>query len=194
MNTKKTLTVLALGTAAVAAPLWLRRRGEGRDGVIGTSLLVERPADEVWQAWRRLEDLPRHLRHIERVELLEGRRSRWTGVAPGGRRIEWEAEIVEETPGRRLAWASLPDSQVRHRGELEVLPSGDGASILQVVIDVEGGRGVAGFAAAHLDGITRRTVREDLRRFKSRMEAGEVPRTDGQPTGERAAIDPTNPL
>lgn len=194
MNKTKTLTVLALGTAAVAAPLWLRRRGEGRDGVIGASLLIERPADEVWQAWRRIEDLPRHLRHVERVVLLGGDRSRWTGVAPGGRRLEWEAEVVEETPGRRLVWTSLPGSEVRHQGEVEVLPSGDGAAILHVAIDVEGGRGLAGKAAAHLDGLTRRTLREDLGRFKSLMEAGEVPRTDGQPTGERPAIDPTNPL
>jgi uncharacterized membrane protein len=194
MNKTKTLTVLAVGTAAVAAPLLLRRRAHGRADVLGASLLIERPADEVWQAWRRLEDLPRHLRHIERVELLGGDRSRWTAVAPGGRRLEWEAEIVDETPGERLAWSSLPDSDVHHRGEVEVLPSGDGASILQVVLDVEGGRGLAGMAAARFDSLTRRTLREDLRRFKSRMEAGEVPQTAGQPTGERSAIDPTNPV
>lgn len=191
---KKTLTVLALGTAAVAAPLWLRRRAEGRDGVIGASLLIERPADEVWQAWRRIEELPRHLRHVERVEPLGGGRSRWTGVAPGGRRLEWEAQVVEETPGRRLVWTSLPGSEVRHQGEVEVLPSGEGAAILQVAIEIEGGRSLAGLAAAHLEGLTRRALREDLGRFKSRMEAGEVPRTDGQPTGERPAVDPTNPL
>lgn len=194
MSTKKTLTVLALGTVAVAAPLWLRRRGAGSDGVIGTNLLIERPADEVWRAWRRLEDLPQHLRHVERVEVLDGGRSRWTAVAPGGRRLEWEAEIVEEAPGRRLAWSSRPGSDVSHHGEVEVLPTGDDAAILRVAIDVEGDRGVAGRAAARFESLTLRTLREDLRRFKSRMEAGEVPRTDGQPTGVRSAIDPTNPF
>jgi uncharacterized membrane protein len=204
---KKTLTAVALGTAAVAAPLLLRRKGGGDSGAVATSLRIERPADEVWRAWRRLEDLPRHLRHVERVESLDGdgsvenagsvdnagRRTRWTGVAPGGHRVEWEAEIVDETPGRRLAWASLPGSEVRHRGEVEVEPLGDDASILRVAIDVEGG-GLVGQAAARLEPLTRRTLREDLRRFKSLVEAGEVPRVDGQPTGERSAIDPTNPF
>lgn len=190
---KKALTAVALGTAAVAAPLFLRRRN-GHDGVIATSFLIERPADEVWRAWRRLEDLPRNLAHLERVETLDDRRSRWTAVAPGGRRVEWEAEIVEETPGRRLVWASLPGSEVRHHGEVEVLPAGDGASVLRVAIGVEGGRSLAGAAAARLQPLTRRALREDLRRFKSRLEAGEVPRVAGQPTGGRSALDPKNPF
>lgn len=192
---KKALTAVALGTAAVAAPFLLRRRREG-GGAVETNFLIERPADEVWQAWRRLEDLPRHMRHVERVETLDadGRRSRWTAVAPGGRRVEWDAEIVEETPGRRLAWASLPGADVHHHGEVEVEPRGDGAAVLRVAIDVEGGPSAVGWAAAHLAPITRRTLREDLRRFKSLLEAGEVPRVDGQPTAARSAIDPTNPF
>jgi uncharacterized membrane protein len=161
--------------------------------VIATSFLIERPADEVWRAWRRLEDLPQNLAHVERVETLDDRRSHWTAAARGGRRVEWDAEIVEETPGRRLVWASLPGSEVRHHGEVEVLPAGDGASILQVAIGVDGGRSVVG-AAARLQPLTRRALREDLRRFKSRMEAGEAPRVAGQPTGERSTFDPTNPF
>lgn len=124
---KKALTAVALGTAAVAAPLLLRRR-DGRGGVIATSFLIERPADEVWRAWRRLEDLPQNLAHVERVETLDDRRSHWTAVA------------------------------------------------------------------ARLQPLTRRALREDLRRFKGRMEAGEAPRVAGQPTGERSTLDPTNPF
>jgi hypothetical protein len=37
-------------------------------------------------------------------------------------------------------------------------------------------------------------VQEDLRRFKSLMEAGEIPTTDGQPAGKRSAINPHNPF
>jgi hypothetical protein len=39
-----------------------------------------------------------------------------------------------------------------------------------------------------------RQMHEDLRRFKSLLEAGEAPTTEGQPTGERGLIDLRNPL
>jgi hypothetical protein len=37
-------------------------------------------------------------------------------------------------------------------------------------------------------------VHEDLKRFKELMETGEIPTTQGQPHGERGAIDLKNPL
>lgn len=191
---RKTLTLTALGAAAVAVP-WLlarRRRGERE---ISASWIVERPPDEVWQRWRRLDELPRYLRHIESVETLDGRRSRWTAVTPDGRRVEWEAEIVAEEPGRRLAWRSLPGSAVRHSGEIEVIPTPghgleDGECVLRAAIAIEGGR----LPEAKLAPLTRRALAEDLRRFKSLVEAGEVPRTEGQPTGNRRAVDLSNPF
>lgn len=190
---KKTLTLAALGAAAVAVPWWLARRRRG-EREISASWIVERPSEEVWRRWRRLDELPRYLRHIESVETLDGRRSRWTAVTPGGRRVEWEAEIVEEDPGRRLAWQSLPGSPVSHRGEIEVAPGPgrdpDGECVLRAAIVVEGGT----VPEARLAPLTRRALAEDLRRFKSLVEAGEVPRTEGQPTGHRSAVDLSNPF
>lgn len=188
-------TAVALGTAAVVVPWWLKRR-TGDEGV-HASWIIQRSPEEVWDRWRRLDQLPRFLRHIESVEVIDEKRSRWTAVGPGGRRLEWEAEIVEETPGRRLVWCSLPGSEVRHSGEIEVLATNGGAegrqaSVLHASIRAEGGTG--GGRIARAQPVTRRALAEDLRRFRSLMEAGEMPRTEGQPTGRRAAADPTNPF
>ena len=45
-----------------------------------------------------------------------------------------------------------------------------------------------------LSGITEQQVREDLRRFKELMEAGEIPTTDGQPHGTRSLVNVKNPI
>jgi hypothetical protein len=37
----------------------------------------------------------------------------------------------------------------------------------------------------HVDDVAVETAKEDLRRFKQRVETGEIPRSDGAPTGER---------
>ena len=55
--------------------------------------------------------------------------------------------------------------------------------------------GVAGrLAASLLEPITTLEVKEDLRRLKNLLEAGEIPTTEGQPEGRRPLINPRNPL
>ncbi len=83
-------------------------------------MTVERPPDEVYGFWRDLAGLPRVLPHLERVDVLDARRSHWVASAVGRRRVEWDAEIVDEQPGRRLAWRSVGRTPVPNAGEVTV--------------------------------------------------------------------------
>jgi uncharacterized membrane protein len=43
----------------------------------------------VYGIWRNLDNVPRLLSHVERVEVLDRTRSRWTIKGPGGGPISW---------------------------------------------------------------------------------------------------------
>lgn len=192
------------GAAALALPLAVRGvsghwplEESLRDPSIDvrTTLTIERPPREVFDAWRDLEKLPAILRHLESVEELGDGRSRWVARTPLGS-VEWRAEVVEERPGELLRWRSLEGSEVEQEGTLEMSPwRSDDATLLRLHLRAaHRGGAPTGPVAALLRPALVREIEEDLRRFKNRMEAGEVPTTEGQPAGERSAFAPSNPF
>jgi uncharacterized membrane protein len=86
-----------------------------RIAVIHTANIDSTPG-EVYRFWRRLENLPRFLSHLESVSTVSDRVSHWAANAPAGAGVEWDAEIVDDQPGRRIGWRTLPGSQVTHEG------------------------------------------------------------------------------
>ena len=73
--------------------------------------------------------------------------------------------------------------------------TGHRGTVVHVTLDFKPpGAGLGRAVGRALQPLTHQHVREDLRRFKQLMEAGEVPRTDGQPAGRRSALAPSNPF
>lgn len=167
---------------------------------VEVTLSVNRPRQEVWSFWRRLENLPRFMRHLESVQEIDGRRSHWVGKSPIGAKVEWDAEIVDEREGQLLSWRSIPGSQIDNAGSVvfEDATGGRG-TVVRVHLDLDppGGRIVGNIGRAigrMLSPLTKQQVQEDLRRFKHLIEAGEIPTIVGQPAGKRPAINPHNPF
>jgi uncharacterized membrane protein len=184
----------AAHTAASPAP-----RHETLPSHIEASVAVGRPAQELYSYWRRFENLPRFMRHLESVNETGDRRSHWVAKTPVGSRVEWDAEVVDEREGQLISWRSLPGSQVHHTGSVLFEPlSNDRGTMVRATFDLAppgGAAGrLAGIAARALGPITKQQVQEDLRRFKNLMEAGEIPTTEGQPEGRRSLVNPRNPL
>jgi uncharacterized membrane protein len=176
-------------------------RHEALPSHIEASLTVGRPAQELYSYWRRLENLPHFMRHLESVTETTDGRSHWIAKTPVGSRVEWDAEVVDEREGQHISWRSLPGSQVHNAGSVlfETLPGGRGTMVRTTFeLSPPGGAppgGAAGrLAAKALGPITKQQVHEDLRRFKNLMEAGEIPTIDGQPEGRRSLVNPRNPL
>jgi len=164
---------------------------------IEVSVTVNSPRQEVYAFWRRLENLPRFMRHLDSVtETGDGRRSHWVGKSPVGAKVEWDAEIVEEREGQILSWRSLPGSQIDTAGSVLFSDATGGrGTVVRVHLDVDPPGGGVGRAIGRLlSPITKQQIHEDLRRFKSLIEAGEIPTTAGQPTGHRSMINPHNPF
>ncbi len=149
------------------------------------AIAVNRPVAELYRYWRHLVNLPSFMHHLEAVTVLDERRSHWVAKGPAGIRVSWEAEIVNEIENQMIAWRSLPGSEIEQAGSVRFreLPADRGSEIhVELRYDPPAGR--AGVAVARLFGRdAEAAIREDLRRFKQLMEAGEVPTTTGQPAG-----------
>lgn len=151
------------------------------------NFIINRPAHELYAHWRRLENLPRIMRHLESVTPLGVLQSRWVAKGPMGMRLEWDAEIINEDPGRLIAWRSLPGAQVDTAGSVhfDELPSGRGTELrVSLKYNPPGGK-VGATIASWLGSGVEQEIEEDMRRFKHVMEAREVSTTQGQSMGAR---------
>ena len=140
---------------------------------------------KAYEAWRDLERLPRFMRHVKSVTATNGS-SHWVAQFSGLPEIEWDAVLVQDEPGKVISWRSKDDAQpLENAGSVTFFDLADRGTGLRVEIGYYPPAGALGRTVARLFGpVTEQQVREDVRRFKSLMEAGEIPTTEGQPTGK----------
>jgi uncharacterized membrane protein len=175
------------GKCTLYEAMGIQRTGaDGQSGVrVRRAMTINRRREEVYSFWRNFENLPRFMKHLEAVQLLDDQHSHWTARGPFNMKVEWDAEIIEDKPNEKISWRSLPGSQVFNAGSVIFLdaPNGRGTEI-QITIQYDPPAGSAGAAIAKLLGEEPTVqVLDDLRRFKQVMEAGEIATIRGQTSG-----------
>ncbi len=146
---------------------------------------INRPLDEVYRFWRNFENLPRFMHHLLSVTVFDERRSHWVARAPAGRKVEWDAEIVDEAANERIAWRAVDNADVEHAGSVTFSPApGHRGTEVRVMLHYAPPAGRLGAALAKVFGEEpAQQVARDLRTFKQVMEAGETPSVARQPRG-----------
>jgi len=195
---------MALATAGgVVAYLGAKSNSLQREPISWSSVLLNCSPREAYRFWRDLENLPRFMRHLESVSLLDGNRSRWIAIGPLGKKVQWDAEIVNEREGELITWRSLPGSDIEVDGFVQFRPANaNRGTVLFAKIQYRTPKGAAGVALAKLLGKDPNfLMRQDLRRLKALIETGEIPTIEGQTHGPRSAvaaaarvIDPDQPI
>jgi uncharacterized membrane protein len=190
-NRNRTLAIASvLGAAAVGAVIATqRRRGTGtaaprtssRGVHVHEAITVNRPLAEVYRFWHAFENFPTFMSHLESVQTIDDRRSRWRAKGPAGLRVEWEAEIIGDRENEWIAWRSVEGSDVQQSGAVrfEHAPGARGTEV-HVQLQYNPPAGVIGRAIARLFGDDpEQQIRDDLRRFKQILETGEIALSDG---------------
>ena len=151
---------------------------------VRNSVTITRPRQEVYAFWRKLENLPRFMRHLDSVTETDAKRSDWQAKAPAGRTVSWSAEITEEVIDERIAWKSLEGADVPNEGIVRFEDAvGGRGTVVRVELSYSPPAGALGaFFAKLLGEEPKGQIADDLRRLRSILEAGEVPTTDGQPS------------
>jgi uncharacterized membrane protein len=154
------------------------------------TITIERSPEELYTFWRDLPNLPKIMKHVQEIRVIDDRRSHWVVRTPDGSTAEWDAEVTEDEPNRRLAWRSLPGAQVENAGSVRFDPAPGGrGTVVTTEMQYWPPAGVLGETIARLLGASpERLAGEDLRALKQLMETGEIATTEGQPAGRASSL------
>jgi uncharacterized membrane protein len=114
----------------------------------------------VFDHWLRFDAYPEVMTGIEEVRQTGDGRLHWRGYV-NGRLREWDTELVENIPARRLAWIG---PEHLNDAAIDLLPTEFGTTRLSVEMELEPVE-PASDAVSYLDGAVRR-VHLDLERFR----------------------------
>lgn len=181
------LAMAAVGAGLLADGLRKSRGyvGPGRGLKFEESITILRDRKDLYAFWRRLEQLPKIMRHLDSVTVLDDTRSHWVAKGPAGLKVEWDAEICTDVPGELISWRAIGDSIVDTAGSVHFrdAPGNRGTEIFVVLrYDVPGGR-LADAIARLFGSSPEQEMHDDLRRFKQTIEAGAPPTVEGQARG-----------
>lgn len=150
--------------ALLASRAFGRTSGQGRIVRLEKSVQIGRPRAEVFDAWSRLDELPRKISFVESVR-ESGGRSHWA-VNIDGKAFEWDAETTQDIEGQAIGWKSL--SGPKHTGRINFAELGND-TLVHVVINYQPPMGLGTLftpAGARLE----RYIEQALRDFKSSLE------------------------
>lgn len=152
--------------------------------IASRSMTIQKSPEEVYQFWRNLENLPKFMKHVKEVRQTSDKYSHWTVVFPRFRQeLSWEAEIVDDEPGHRISYRSLPGAAVDNSGEIYLKEApGERGTEVKVTLSYRPPQGYLGKQVAGLFNTAfEQMIKNDLHRLKQYLETGEVVSTEGQP-------------
>ncbi|MGK6317926.1 SRPBCC family protein [Sphingomonas sp. DT-204] len=145
------------------------------DTLVGRAVTINRPLPELFAYWRDFANLATFMENVERIDVLDSRRSHWVVKAPGGKTVEWDSVVTDERDGAFVAWASEPGADVPNSGRVDFRDAGPRGTVVTATILYDPPAGAVGKLIAKV--FQREPAiqaRRDLRRFKQLMETGEI--------------------
>ncbi|RYY34110.1 MAG: DUF2892 domain-containing protein [Sphingobacteriaceae bacterium] len=139
---------------------------------IRSSFLINKPRQEVYDFWRKLDNLPLFMKHLDSVQVIDGSRSHWILKLPVNvAKVSWDAEIVKDEPGYMIGWSSLPGSIIDNAGKVRFRDGENGGTLVDVVITYQPPAGGLGASIAHvINPLFKSMVHDDVQNFKQYMD------------------------
>jgi len=156
------------------------------------TITINRPAKDIYEFWRRFENLPRIIPDLKSVTATGLKTQHWVVRGPGGVDIEWDAELTEDLPRDRISWHSLPGAAVPNSGSVwfEEL-TGNRGTVVRLKMSYEPpARSIGAKLAKFFGKAPEQQSMEFLRKLKQLLETGEVSTIVGQPAGRKLSYSP----
>lgn len=160
--------------------------GQVPDVIVKSYLTVNKPREEVYSFWRKLDNLPLFMKHLDSIEIVDEKHSDWKAKIPGGiGTVSWKAEITDDVINEQLSWSSLAGSTIENSGTVKFTDAGEFGTELHVEIAYRAPAGALGEGIGKLlNPIFEGMIREDIKNFRRYIETGELPTIKGQASGK----------
>ena len=147
------------------------------------SIRIDRPVSAVYNQWTQFETFPVFMHGVTDVRQVDDTHLHWKAML-GGKDVEWDAEITEQQPDRRITWKSI--SGAHNAGTVRFKPLGEDCTEVRLVMayETQGVYESLGSAIGAVDARVKQTLRDFKHFAESHAEEtgawrGEV--IDGRP-------------
>jgi uncharacterized protein YndB with AHSA1/START domain len=130
---------------------------------------VDVPISTAYNQWTQFEEFPQFMGGVEKVEQLDDQRLHWVAQIAGVRR-EWNAEILEQQPDEKIAWAATEGAT--NAGAVYFMAIAPTQTQVRLVLEHEP-EGLVEKAGDALN-IVQRQAESDLEKFKTFIESRNV--------------------
>jgi len=142
-------------------------------GTVAHYVEVNASADQCYAWWRGLTNLPAIMPDVKSIEPVAGSTqvTHWKVDGPLGKTVEWDARIVEDIPGEKIAWATVDSGglEVRNAGAVRFDNHGDKTGV-EVSLAYDPPAGVVGEAVATVFANPQKKVEQAVHAFKETIE------------------------
>lgn len=134
---------------------------------LSREIIVNAPGDEVVMFWSKIENYPRFMSFVNKMDTSRCGNLLWEIAGPGGVKIHWESYILAWGKGGAIAWQTIPGSPIFNSGRVIIQPLEFGRSKLKVELAYALRAGSLGYAAARILGFDPRAhIDADLAKMK----------------------------
>jgi len=130
------------------------------------SIEVAVPVSTAYNQWTQFEEFPQFMGGVREVRQLDDRRLHWVAEIAGVRR-EWEAEVIEQVPDQKVAWAATEGAT--NAGAVFFAPAGPDRTLVRLHLEYEP-EGLVESVGDKLN-VVEKQAQSDLERFKSYIES-----------------------
>lgn len=179
ISTRRTVVVTPPSPAGTFAALagitvlgWLaysqmkKIRGRFSSSSVQESIELNVPLSTAYNQWTQFEEFPKFMDSVQEVKQIDDTHLHWRAVV-AGKPKEWDAEITEQIPDRRIAWRSTDGVQNAGAVTFQRVGVNRTRVNLQMDYDPETVSEKIGDAV----GAVKLTAKGNLKRFKELVEA-----------------------
>jgi uncharacterized membrane protein len=133
---------------------------------IEKSIVVDVPVRTAYDQWTQFEEFPQFMEGIEKVRQDGDKMTHWHATI-AFKEVQWDAEITEQTPDKRVSWRSTTGAH--NAGTVSFQPIGESQTKVTLGLEYEPSGFFENVGSAL--GLVDARVEGDLQRFKQFIES-----------------------
>jgi uncharacterized membrane protein len=162
----RVVTVAALAVGGMMLSKKMKNRSSNMDSSIVETIEINVPVRTAYNQWTQFEDFPQFMASVKEIRQLDDKHLHWKANVAGEDK-EWDVEITEQIPDKRIAWQST--TGVPNGGVATFHKISDNACRVAIQMDYQPEGALEKLGDSF--GAVRMELRGNLQKFKEMLES-----------------------